>query len=71
MSEALKTLISKYEVASKDYQTQLTNAIKHGTAQWSFHNIFTVYKKCIWANGWTACSVQMPVIKCEHPVVSV
>lgn len=28
MSEALKTLISKYEVASKDYQTQLTNAIK-------------------------------------------
>ena len=28
MSEALKTLISKYEAASKDYQTQLTNAIK-------------------------------------------
>ena len=28
MSEALKTLVSKYEAASKDYQTQLTNAIK-------------------------------------------
>lgn len=28
MLEALKTLVSKYEAASKDYQTQLTNAIK-------------------------------------------
>lgn len=28
MSEALNTLVSKYEAASKDYQTQLTNAIK-------------------------------------------
>ncbi len=28
ISEALKTLVSKYEAASKDYQTQLTNAIK-------------------------------------------
>lgn len=28
MLEAFKTLVSKYEAASKDYQTQLTNAIK-------------------------------------------
>lgn len=28
MLEALKTLVSKYEAASKEYQTQLTNAIK-------------------------------------------
>lgn len=28
MLEALKTLVSKYEAAGKDYQTQLTNAIK-------------------------------------------
>lgn len=28
MSEALNTLVGKYEAASKDYQTQLTNAIK-------------------------------------------
>lgn len=28
MSEALNTLVSKNEAASKDYQTQLTNAIK-------------------------------------------